>query len=147
MTTLREFMDRYPGDYDDLTDGLPADTYFVFLLIEESIRTSQYWLSLHESPAEAADYHINQEYAEDWKILDLVDLRSGETFDGELSVTWVPRQNRPIETQFSADAERWSDIVQFREALGGSDPSADETLDTVQKRLEERLKNPEAGDG
>ena len=47
-----------------------------FLLVEKGIYGDE-WVTLHSSPAEAAEYHLHQEYAEEWEVARLVDLDGG----------------------------------------------------------------------
>ncbi|MFP5319487.1 MAG: hypothetical protein ACLGI2_14495 [Acidimicrobiia bacterium] len=55
-----------------------------FLLVEVAHRhDGLHWMSAHDSPDDAAAYHDSQEYAEDWLIVTLVDLDTGDTFEAE----------------------------------------------------------------
>ena len=59
--------------FGDLLDSLRRGE--VFLLVETLARSSStVAFSLHDSPADASDYHYGQEYAEDWEINEVVDL-------------------------------------------------------------------------
>lgn len=61
-----------------------------FLLVEQSTRDSRRYLTTHATPEAAGRYSLNQEYAGDWAIEKLVDLRTGETFTpGTVNVEWV----------------------------------------------------------
>lgn len=42
-----------------------------------------YWITTHDTPAHAAHYNAEQESAEDWWPLLLMDLDTGETWEGE----------------------------------------------------------------
>lgn len=45
-----------------------------FVLIETS-HYGQTWVTLHRDADAAVDYHVDQEYAEDWRIDRIVDVR------------------------------------------------------------------------
>lgn len=70
---LAELVATYPPSDPD---ALSADP--VFVLVERSIYDGSYYLTGHDSAAGAANYHDSQEYAEDWTIVKLVDLTTGE---------------------------------------------------------------------
>lgn len=48
-----------------------------FLLVEENVRGG-WWYSTHESPKAASQYHYTQEYASDWEVDHLINLRTGK---------------------------------------------------------------------
>lgn len=93
LTLLRRYVqlvaDEYPdrpagmwGDVDvpgntdhvdDPRDASPCD--YPFVLIERS-HYGQTWITLWSSADEAVLYHEGQEYAEDWRVDRLVDLRT-----------------------------------------------------------------------
>jgi hypothetical protein len=55
-----------------------------YLLVEVAHRhDGRHWMSGHDSPEAAARYHDGQEYADDWKIVTVVDLDTGEAFADE----------------------------------------------------------------
>jgi len=51
-----------------------------FLLIERSVYDASLFVTVHESLAEAADYHDVQEYPDDWTIEYVLDLDTGERY-------------------------------------------------------------------
>lgn len=55
----------------DGLDGLMATPF----MMEETSRYGQIWITLWADPDAAVDYHTNQEYAEDWTIQRIVDVR------------------------------------------------------------------------
>lgn len=59
-----------------------------FLLIEAH-RRGGHWLSRHGSVDEAAVYHWDQEYAQDWSIVQVVDLRNGDRYEQGRTATLV----------------------------------------------------------
>lgn len=65
-----------------------------FLLVEESTRDSRRYLTLHKSLEDAGDYQVNQEYAGDWSLLEVIDLRSGESYE-EASTTVTFKKKEP----------------------------------------------------
>lgn len=68
----------------DMIDGLnPAAA---FLLVEES-PNSGHWLTTHDSMLDAAEYVETQDEGS-WRVKQLVDLQSGETFIAVTTVTW-----------------------------------------------------------
>lgn len=54
-----------------------------YVLVETS-RYGQTWITIWASPEAAANYHVNQEYADDWDLAELVDIRTGDQFQIEL---------------------------------------------------------------
>jgi hypothetical protein len=69
--------------------GLPeVDPSRRYLLVERDRQSEGTWFTSHESPADAGDYSANQEYAEAWEPLELVDLDTGERFRPEITVAW-----------------------------------------------------------
>lgn len=68
-----------PNDHIDRPDDL-ADLAARPFVMRESSRYGQTWITLWPSPEEAAAYHFGQEYAEDWEIDELFDLRNGDRF-------------------------------------------------------------------
>lgn len=77
--------DQYPGDYDASDhDASNADRW---ALIERSQVNGSYWLTTHESPADAADYNTTQDDADDWTPLLLVDLDTGDERQADREVS------------------------------------------------------------
>jgi hypothetical protein len=71
-------------DVGDLLDG--PDRYLLVELQAERYGRDLY-LTTHPSPAAAGEYHMGQEYAEDWFPELLVDLDTGER-QQPLGITW-----------------------------------------------------------
>jgi len=62
-----------------------------FLMVEKNRKSEPpYWLTMHRTADDAVDAHVNQEYAEDWELETLVDLRTGDTYDLEVRARAVP---------------------------------------------------------
>lgn len=64
-----------------------------FLLIERNVRgfAPGVWFTRHDTLDEAAEYNFNQEYAEDWEIVEAVDLLDGSHWtvaDKKVHVDW-----------------------------------------------------------
>lgn len=72
---LRDFIARYPMH----DPGSEPEADGRWLLIERNVShgTPPYWLTTHDTPEAAADYHDGQEYVEDWTLVKLVDLDTG----------------------------------------------------------------------
>lgn len=70
--------------YEHIEDMIPEfaveDDIPQWLLVEANRYDSTYCLSVHASRRDAADYHDNQEYPEDWSIKVLVDLDTDERY-------------------------------------------------------------------
>jgi hypothetical protein len=78
----------YPRNTDHVEDPHdlnPCENPFV--LVERS-HYGQTWITLWSSADEAVQYHESQEYAEDWRVDRLVDLRT----DTEYRLSAVPVQ-------------------------------------------------------
>jgi hypothetical protein len=80
---------EHPVDSADNVDGTER-----FLLIERSIYDRQLYLATYNSPEDATGAHDSQEYPEDWPILRLVDLETGEDVDIETAVVAPGVQDR-----------------------------------------------------
>jgi hypothetical protein len=80
----------YPGNTDhaddprDIRGGVEA---LPFALVERS-SYGQTWITLHETADDAVSYHEGQEYAEDWRVDDLIDICNGQHY--RLSARAVP---------------------------------------------------------
>lgn len=92
---------RILADYEDswhdtgYADGCtPGERY---LLIEENARGG-FWLTTWSDLDSAADYHANQEYAEEWTATELlVDLDTDDEYEpGPATFKWDPI--RPLTT-------------------------------------------------
>lgn len=81
-----------PGDghdkdvIDDLRRALDNGNG-AYLLVEQNERGG-YWLSIHHDPDDAADYHNGDEYAEEWTVVALVDLRTGKRYTASTVIVW-----------------------------------------------------------
>jgi hypothetical protein len=75
-----DVVDEYPPQ--DTWDREDLDTLDQFCLIELS-RYGGYWISTHASRTAAAAAHDGQEYVEDWDVVALVDLDSGDEYTAE----------------------------------------------------------------
>jgi hypothetical protein len=60
-----------------------------YVLIENGL-FEPIWVTCHHTPADAAAYHLGQEYLEDWNVHSLIDLDTGQRFDATHSLTWEP---------------------------------------------------------
>lgn len=83
---IAELIERHPlqdpAQFGDPVDELAAAGRF--LPVEVAHRhDGLHSMSGHDSPEQAAAYHDNQEYAEDWAIVALVDLDTGDAFEAE----------------------------------------------------------------
>lgn len=68
----------YTDDPSHLADLDPGQIMeWPILLIEGSTRDSRIWASLHATPDDAMAHHADQEYAEDWEVNEIIDLRDG----------------------------------------------------------------------
>ena len=74
----------------DVVDWL--DDKATFLLVEQSNKTEEYYFTLHQTPQEASEYSVDQDCAEDWEPVKLVDLVGGQTWEPEVicTVRWNP---------------------------------------------------------
>jgi len=51
-----------------------------FVLVERNTRESRHWVTCHPSAQAAVDAHFLQEYAGDWLIEEITDLRNNQTW-------------------------------------------------------------------
>ena len=82
---VAELVERHPlqdpAQFGDPVAELAAAGRF--LLVEKSRYDALHFLSAHDSPEQAAEYVDGQEYPDDWKIVTLVDLDTGDAFAAE----------------------------------------------------------------
>ena len=81
-----------------LADGLggySADR--PFLLIEKNVGgdSPPYCLSDHSTADAAATFNISHEYASDWDVVVIVDLRDGTEYDPVITATTIPKEPKP----------------------------------------------------
>jgi hypothetical protein len=93
--------DYYLPPFDE--DGLAELGEERFILFERG-HYGQTWVSTHGSPADASDYSLNQECAEDWEPTVILDRESGEelvprTIEWETTTARASRaeQDRPTD--------------------------------------------------
>lgn len=77
-----------PSVTDEITDTR--------LLIEQSVVDRSYFLTLHSCIEAASVYHDTQESAEDWTVVELVDLSSGKRYDPEVRTSFVESPHDPL---------------------------------------------------
>lgn len=70
-------------------DEWPLNRNSRYLLVEENRTLKGFWLSSHDSPETAADYHDSQERVANWPVLVLVDLRTGDRYQAVPSTSWL----------------------------------------------------------
>lgn len=94
MTTrkLAELIEKARADHylpalmDDIDVGDLAADSGRYVLLERG-HHGETFASPHDSAADAADYTLNQEYAEDWSAEVLIDKQTGETLIPE-TIGW-----------------------------------------------------------
>lgn len=88
-TKFDEVIDEYGHNlHGDGEEGLAGlDRNKPYILIEENVRGG-YWLTSFDTPERAADYHDNQEYGEEWTIVELVNVETGESLSPSTETTW-----------------------------------------------------------
>jgi hypothetical protein len=59
-----------------------------YLLIERSIHSGGFFPSVHASPEDAAEYHENQECAEHWIVVRLVEHETGASLRAVERTSW-----------------------------------------------------------
>ena len=77
--TFEELVEQYPPS-DGWEVAEDADDDLPFVLIEASIYDGGHWLTRWVSLDAAADYHDGQEYPDDWDIVEVVDLSTGDRY-------------------------------------------------------------------
>lgn len=80
---IARYVDRLQDGGSDEVDGAKC-----YVLVEANVRTDQVWLSSHGSHAAAADYHDRQDRVEDWEIIELVSLDTGERWHSFQRTQW-----------------------------------------------------------
>jgi hypothetical protein len=76
-----------PAEEDALIESVESGKTWV--LIEENV-AGGFWLTAHARQEDAAEYHLGQEYSEDWEVVELVDLTTGATYQPVRTITWEP---------------------------------------------------------
>lgn len=88
LDTLNDGDGLYVGG-ELATSGVTVPRY----LLHEGGTYKQEHHSLHDTPEDAADYSDNQEYADDWWAITLIDLDTGKTFYPKRHTTWEERRS------------------------------------------------------
>lgn len=70
-------------------EDMPLDRDCRFLLVEQNVRGGGYWLTSGDDAGRLVNDHLNQEYADDWEIVDVYDLVNNVTLAVELTATVV----------------------------------------------------------
>lgn len=87
---LGRVLEEYPGaDTSDVDADLEQ-----YLLVEKNVSYGDppYYTSTHDTPGDAAAYHVDQEYAEDWEPEVLIDLDdTTRRFDPITTIGWEPQ--------------------------------------------------------
>lgn len=79
---LEAAIEEFPTDPDELRERVRDADAGVWLLVEKNRKSApDYWLSRHDSPADALRYHAGQDYAEDWQPLWLINLADNERYE------------------------------------------------------------------
>lgn len=78
-----------PPTSDDYDPALLAGDSLQYVLLERG-HYGETYVSTHDTGAAAADYTINQEYAEDWSAEVLIDIDTGEFLE-PLAIVWGAR--------------------------------------------------------
>lgn len=83
-------LDDDPDYLSNVTEDIAMNELRPFLLAENNVRgcNPPHWYSTHDTPAEAGAYHVTQEYREDWDVIGLWNLDTGERFDPVLGMTF-----------------------------------------------------------
>lgn len=93
---IAEYVDNLHGD-DGGLDTWDGETTVGFILVEQANSDGGYWITQHDNPQSAADYHDMQEYAEDYEIVELIDIATGESFEAHTDfVTRFDREPDPV---------------------------------------------------
>jgi hypothetical protein len=83
----RQLLDTYPGA-PGIAESAEAAPW---LLVEDNTHPAgdpSRWISGHATAAEAVAYHRNQESANDWTVVELVDVENGQHWVGESHHAW-----------------------------------------------------------
>ncbi len=102
-----EILNRVTARYGDISHGdiMPDDRY---ALVERSrIDPSAHYVTTHPTKEAAAGHYAGQEEPQDWTVVLLVDLVTGERFDGEIKydVAWSPMPAGALCQHFSTNVE------------------------------------------
>lgn len=76
---LARIIEEHDGDAFEVTAST-EEAPKRYALVEMNVggSTPPYWVTTHDTPSDAANYSINQEYASDWGIVSLTDLQTGD---------------------------------------------------------------------
>ncbi len=79
----RHVLAQFPNEWSD-PDSVPDPDLLTehqrYVLVERSVHDSSVWVTLAETLEAAGEYHDTQEYPEDWPIVGLWDLDTGEEY-------------------------------------------------------------------
>jgi hypothetical protein len=73
---IDEWGDQGSNHFDD-----PDGIIFKMVVLIETSRYDQIWITLHETAQAAAIAHDWQEYSDDWSCRDILDLRTGTQYE------------------------------------------------------------------
>jgi hypothetical protein len=83
---LEPLIEEYPTE-DTEVDLLRAEPARYLLVEQNRYNQPPYWLSTFDDPVAACHYNLNQEYAEDWSIVTIVDLDTGLEAEHPITIT------------------------------------------------------------
>lgn len=83
---LAPLIENYPTE-DSEVELLREDPARYLLVEKNRYNTPPYWLSTFDDPIAAVHYHLDQEYAEDWSIVTIVDLDDGSEAEHPIAIT------------------------------------------------------------
>jgi|SRR5215471_10331333 len=85
---LRDWLDRHGDQLDP--DHEPPSMFELapWLLVQRNVWGHQYRASTHATPAQAAVAYQAQQYPEDWRIVELLNLDTGRRLTAVDAIRW-----------------------------------------------------------
>ena len=94
--TLREILHKYSGNVVDAGSLPDPDDPHRYVLVERNAQTRGYWITTHDTPAEAADYLDMQEFPDDYECCGLYDTLTDAVLEAVQVTTFVdPQEGEP----------------------------------------------------
>ena len=84
MDTVGDYLAKYEDRLDHEVDDVMPGRY---VLLERNLRSGRLYITTHKSLAEAASYFDDQEYADEWEVVEVCDTYMLETYSAVRGAT------------------------------------------------------------
>ncbi len=91
---IRGLMLTYNDHPENEPDGWTVTPKKRFAMVERNVRDERVWMTGWDDLDAAGRYHTSQEDAWRWQIVRVVDLDTGSSYRGRLTVEWTDSSSR-----------------------------------------------------